>query len=496
MHESHRPAQAVRGWDRYLNAGIYFFFILFVILQPYSIKGTRYAWIAAFYLWLVALLITRKRLTEQPLALPMLAYVVLSGISTLLSPDPYLSWPHMRLVCWTVLIGTLFAQNLRKLSQVRTLIILLVLSATSLAGFTAWQYVHGIGLRVDWVDTGAPLYRAGIRPGDILTYANGHSVRTQEEVRKAIGSMPDDARVDLRYLRGLPLRRYNTIIPRDDLLVSIAPDSGVKFSLGKPLRAQGTLGHHGILAEVLMPIGCLAWALMLGWRKRSVQVAFAAIFCAITATIFLTQTRAALSGLLAGCMIALLLMASRWTRVWLVSALLILAVLAGFWVEHTRGLKWIDTSDPGTQYRVLMWEDGLRLAKQHPFFGVGMETIQNHWSEWNIRGYTEYKEFWNFHSDYVQLLAERGFLTLLAWLWFVVAYLAYLWRLVPRLRARSRFGWTVLCGILAGFVAFLFTSLVESSLADDALVTLLFFCFGVAVAMERMLREPSALDVA
>jgi hypothetical protein len=497
MQVDTQPAQTVRGWKSYFDGGIYFFFAVFVILLPYSTKGARYAWIAAFYLWMAEVVFLRRRIFEQPLALPLLAYVGFSGISTFLSPDPYLSWPHMKLVCWAVLIGAVFAQNLQRLSKVRTLLLLLLLSATSVAGFTAWQYLHGIGLQVVWVERQAPLHQAGIRPGDILTSANGHSLRSRQDVMKAIHGVPGDATVELRYLRGLPLRRYSTLIRGDLLAAGVAETSGATFRLGRPVRAQGTLRHHGILAEVLMPIGCLAWALMLGsGGRRIVQIGFAGIFCAIMATIFLTQTRAALSGLFAGCLVASLVMASRWTKISLISVLLVLATLAGFWVQHTRKLKWVDASDPGTHYRLLMWQDGLRLAREHPLFGVGMETIQNHWTEWKIRGYEQYREFWNFHSDYVQLAAERGFLTLAAWLWFIAAYLCYLWRLQRRMRRETHFGWAVVSGILAGFVAFLFTSLVESSLGDDSLVMLLFFCYGTAVAMERMLQEPAALDVA
>ena len=125
-----------------------------------------------------------------------------------------------------------------------------------------------------------------------------------------------------------------------------------------------------------------------------------------------------------------------------------------------------------------------------------MDSVQNRWPEWNLEGFAKFQQFWNFHSDPVQLAAERGFLTLAAWFWFVAAYLIYLLRLLARLRQRTRFGFAVATGIFTGFVAFLLTSLVESSLGDDSLVMLLFFGVGVAIAMERMLTTRRAIDVA
>ncbi len=481
----------------FLRAAIFFFFGLFTILLPWSIKGARYAWIAAFSIWIVSLFADRKRLHPQPLCLPLLAYIVLSAISCVVSYEPYLSWPHMKLVCWTALIATLFAQNLTRLSQVRILVMLLLLSATAVGGFTAWQYGRGTGLRIAYVGPGTPLYEAGLRPEDVLVNINGHSVHSADDVVHAVAGVPAESTVRVRFLRGSPVRRKETFAPAGDFSDSRRLSALVMLAKATPLRAAGTLGHYGKLAEVFAPIGCLAWALMLGAPagKRGRQVLFAIMFVAITGTVFATQTRSALTGLLVGCMLALFLMSPRRTRLWLVSALLILAAGAVLWIQHTRGLKWVDLRDPGTQYRLLMWQDGARLAMQHPLFGVGMDSAQNRWPEWHLEGFAKFHEFWNFHSDIIQLAAERGFLTLAAWLWFAIAYLFYLLRLLPRIRQRTRFGWSVACGIFTGFVAFLLTSLVESSLGDDTLVMLIFFGFGVAMAMERMLSERGAIDV-
>jgi hypothetical protein len=482
----------------FLTAAIFFFFGLFTILLPWSIKGARYAWMAAFCIWAVSLIIERKRLYPQPLALPLLAYIVLSGLSCVFSYEPYMSWPHMKLVCWTALIATLFAQNLDRLSQVRALVLLLLLSATAVGGFTAWQYLRGTGLRVVDVTYRSPLHLAELRPDDVLVSVAGHSLHSPADLVHAVSGLPADTTVRIRFLRGSPVRSKETFALAGYFLANGKLTPTLVLAKAKPLRASGTLGHYGKLAEVFAPLGCLAWALMLGTpsRKRWRQVLFAFMFLAIAATVFATQTRSALTGLLIGCMIALFVMSPRRARLWLISALVVLAAGAMLWIQHTRRLKWVDRRDPGTQYRALMWKDGARLALHHPLFGVGMDSVQNRWPEWHMQGFATFQQFWNFHSDIVQLAAERGLLTLAAWLWFVVAYLIYLARLLPRMRQRTRFGWAVACGIFAGFVAFLLTSLVESSLGDDTLVMLIFFGVGVVLAMERMLGARGAIDVA
>ena len=113
---------------------------LFAILLPHSIKGSQHAWQIACLLWLVSLAGQRAGVRSlNRLSAPLLAYVTLSGISTALSPDPYLSWDRMKIVC-LLLVGIVVAQNLHQLE------------AGSDAGFSADPVGRG----------GDRLYRLGI----------------------------------------------------------------------------------------------------------------------------------------------------------------------------------------------------------------------------------------------------------------------------------------------------------------------------------------------
>src|SRR5271170_3072219 len=143
-------------WVRRLNGIIFVFLCLFAVLLPHSIKGAQHAWQIAFVLWLLKLAVERKRPFRQPLTAPLLAYVILSAISTALSSEPYVSWDRMKIVC-LVLVGIVFAQNLQRLSQVRILVFLLILSGLAAAAFTAWQYTYGVGVRVAYIRPSSPL---------------------------------------------------------------------------------------------------------------------------------------------------------------------------------------------------------------------------------------------------------------------------------------------------------------------------------------------------
>jgi O-antigen ligase len=278
--------------------------------------------------------------------------------------------------------------------------------------------------------------------------------------------------VKVEYLRGLELHTSAITATPEDFVQSGLGTTAMKFARARPVRAQGTLGHYVVFAEMLVQIGCMAWALMLatGGGQTGWRVVFAIAFAGITAALFATQTRAAVAGLLLGCLL-----------------------LAGatLWIQHTRRVEWVDRTDVSTQFRVLMWEDGIRLVREHPWFGVGMETARLHYREWNIRGFIQYHVQSHFHSTYLQIAVERGIPALLAWLWFSAAYFLFLFRLISRLRAQSRFACGVAAGALAGFVAFTLSSFVHYNLGEEPLAMILFFYYGLVAAMDRMTAHPA-----
>lgn len=483
-------------WGGFLDSVIFLFFALFAILLPHSIKGAQHAWQIAFVLWLVKLAIERRRPYPQPLSAPLLAYITLSGISTALSPDPDLSWDRMKIVC-LVLVGIVFAQNLQRLKQVRTLVLLLILSGLAAAGFTAWQYTYGVGVRVSYIWPGTPLYQAHVHHDDIITHVDGHAVHSPAELERMVEQSASGHLLHIDYVRGFPFHARETFVTHEGILQSGFGTQRLQFARGRPFKAQGTLGHYVVFAEMLMQIGCMTWAMLLiaASDKRGLRLLFGVTFAALTAALFLTETRAALGGLAIGCFVAVLILTGKRLRIWASVALLVLVIASVVWIHHTRGPQWLGTHDPGTQFRTMMWEDGLRLIAQHPWFGIGMETIRNHWTEWNIRAFTFFHDESHFHSDMMQIAVERGLPALAAWLWFVVAYVIFLLRLIHKTRERSRFATGVVAGVLASFVAFQTTALVHYDLGIESVAMILFFYFGLAIAIDRMVQDPTGVDV-
>jgi O-antigen ligase len=480
----------------FLDSAIFFFLCLFAILLPHSIKGAQHSWQIACLLWLLSLAVARRRPFPQPLAAPLLAYVVFSAISTVLSPDPYLSWDRMKIVC-LLMIGIVVGQNLHRLRQVRMLVYLLILSGLAVVGLTAWQYTYGVGVQIVDVQGISPLYQAHVYQNDIIQRIDGRKVHTPQELEQLVQQSAAGSLLRIDLVRGYPFHHWQTYILREQFLKSGLGTPALPLKRGHPAKAQGTLGHYVDFAEMLMQIGCLTFAVLMSLdsRRRGLQLLFGIIFLGLTAALFLTETRAALGGLVVGSFISVLFLAGTRLRIWAIVALVFVVAAGTLWIYHTRGSMALGGHDPGTTFRAMMWEDGFRLIREHPWFGVGMETIRNHWMEWNIRAFTYFHDESHFHNDMVQIAVERGLPAMASWLWFVIAYVFFLIRLVFRALPRSRFAAAVAAGVLGSFVALQLTAIVHYTLGIESVAMTLFFYFGLAIALDRILKNPGAIDV-
>jgi hypothetical protein len=492
-----------RRWARRLGHAIFALLLLFALALPFSVKGTQHVWRFAFFLWLIKLAIERRRPFAQPLALPMLVYIALSGISSALSPFAMASWDRMKIVC-LVLIAILFAQNIRTLREMKWIVALLLFAAAVSAGITGWQYLGGYGVEITRVQPDTPMALAGIQSGDVIQAINGHGVHSPGALQQAVwnaGNQP----LRVRVAHGTPIQRLDVTLSRASFLGAGLLFQNAPLRRGHPLRPQGYFSHYAIYAEVMLQLGLLAWGLLLARRRLRGpwRWLLAAVFLMTLAVVIATQTRSAIGAMLLGAFV-LVMIATTWRERALGLGLLLVVVgFSTFWIHHTRGLNWIENRDPGTEYRVLMWQDALRLMPQHPLFGIGMESEKLLWRQYDIRAYRLFPVRWHFHSTYLQLAVERGLPALAAWLWLAGAYLVFLVKLLPRARDRgprqARFwpagvedaGWLpygIVLGVLGGFIAFLACGIVQYNLGEEQISAALWCFVGLTLALDRIRR--------
>lgn len=203
---------------------------------------------------------------------------------------------------------------------------------------------------------------------------------------------------------------------------SVQPD--VFFTPGYGVRARVTFLDPNILASFLMCAILLAAPLLaVAPMKRPLRIAGVCAAVAALVGLAATYSRGGLGGLVIGLVaIALLMRAPRRARLAFV-ALMVLAILAaGVLVFDAR---WVQENVVGAgetgsaTNRVYMVEGALAMWRDHPF-GVGLDNYQVMYPEYrDPRADAGIVES---HTAYVTVLAETGFLGLLAFLWVLGAF--------------------------------------------------------------------------
>jgi O-Antigen ligase/PDZ domain len=504
------PRAAVSGLTGRLSLNLEaitaFFLFLFVIAQPVSIAASHVAYAGAASAWVLRLALVRRGLLKSsPLDLPILIYLVLCTASTLLSPLPISSWEGMRKVALIFLI-LVVAHNVASERRAKQLLALLFLSSLVAFAWAGWEYVDGVGLRIHSPRPGSMFYRAGVRDNDVIMRVDGRSIEKPQEFLRRVDAEPAGKPMQLRVVHGGGIEIMKDAVP---VTVSLGDGSrptslselGMQIETDRPARARSFYSHYVTYAAVLQLLGCVVFGLWLSHRGRSPlsSTVFAGLLFVFGLALAMTLTRAAWLASAFGCVVELCFFLKHWTKTVIIPAILIVAVAGTALAAHQwRRMGLIALNDPGTDYRLLMWRDGLKLIEAHPWFGVGMNVVRDDPFRYELQAYRKYGVFLHFHSTPIEIGVELGLLVLGAWIALMAAYWLMLARLVTRTRKLDDpFPYGLSLGILGATTAFLASCVVHYDFGDSVVVFLFWFLAGLAVALYHQLeRKPASAGAA
>jgi len=248
-------------------------------------------------------------------------------------------------------------------------------------------------------------------------------------------------------------------------------------------RVMGTRGHPLAYAECLL----FAWAFTICFLMRArgrEWVHWLTPTILISVALVLSQSRGPWIAAAFIFLLASLFSLSRRTWVmWGVGAVFVGIVLSAPAIRD-RALSIMDRTHHSNKERMHMWHAGIVIWKSHPLLGVGPGNVK----QLSVPFQTTEERVWgpwgHLHSIYMNFLAERGVLGLIAFFLFIGTLV---WELGRGLRMPSRDPWThaVYQSALLGILGFLIGGLTES-LYNTAVVNMTFyFVMGLALASSR-----------
>ena len=249
-------------------------------------------------------------------------------------------------------------------------------------------------------------------------------------------------------------------------------------------RARGLSGHYMTFAGQLLLEIPVALAIAFNTHARRWRVGAlvaAGLACLALAATF---TRSAWLGLFTSCVVLL-------GTLWVPGlVLLALCAAAAWWLAPGAwGARLHSITDPHNlwnQQRVYMWDAGLRMFRDHPLTGVGLQDLHALYDQYRAPEATE--RAGHLHNAYVQIAATMGLVGLAAFAWLYSALLRTAWSTLGmwqgftrRVRANGLAA-AVPLGVTAALVGFLVAGAFEWNFGDEELLYHLYALVGFAWA--------------
>jgi O-antigen ligase len=253
------------------------------------------------------------------------------------------------------------------------------------------------------------------------------------------------------------------------------------FKANPGQRVKGFMGHYMTQAGLLILFGAVAMGFIFLGRSRQ-RLLWAAGLVLSSIALILTLTRSGWIGLAVALCVGLLL--------WKPKTLILVPVLAGlvFFISpkpvKDRALSIFSPREFSNMARVEYIRAGVKIIKDFPWLGTGPDTVDMVFQNPKYGLEESYKRNVHLHNNIIQIAAERGIVTLLAWLTFVVTAFVSLARLVKK---KAKGLSAPAAGALAALAAFIAAGFFEYNFGDSEVSTLLLFIITIPFALERLI---------
>src|SRR5215510_3838377 len=238
---------------------------IFAISVPHSIAAAQIGLGSSYVAWIArAFAVGRLGIPQTPIDRPLLCFIALTIVSSVLSVVPAQSIPKLRTLTLFAVFYLIIA-NLRPRSA-RWMIGLMIVSGLIGVGYSLMEKGLGRGMIITCIEDNSPLRTSYLRPGDVIWMIGPHRVNSLEEANRIIRESQTGATYTVEALRNgepapAPLAVTDEMKGRANPLgVSVAGRS-------RHFRISGFSSHFITYAEQMQLFALLAYGLLLSNLK-------------------------------------------------------------------------------------------------------------------------------------------------------------------------------------------------------------------------------------
>lgn len=242
-------------------------------------------------------------------------------------------------------------------------------------------------------------------------------------------------------------------------------------------RISGFQSIYMTFAGLLMLGALAALAVALFGREGRKAGWFYAAAILMTTAIAASLTRNAMVGLFVGAFL-LLALRSPWAGA---TAPVIAAIAIALAPSHIqqRALSVTDLHNETNRERLYLWSAGIRIARDHPFFGVGQNSFPLVYPKYRHPDVKE-PNISHLHNNVIEIAAERGVTGLLAWM---LIWAVALWKTSVAWRMAGLGEFRVFAAIgISSIAAFLTAGMFEYNFGAAVIQMLMYFLMAASLA--------------
>jgi O-antigen ligase len=258
-------------------------------------------------------------------------------------------------------------------------------------------------------------------------------------------------------------------------------------------RIPGAFSHYMTYSGILLVGSCLVLARIVA-NTASKPSRDWLILIPILVALVLTLTRHAWLAAFAVLTIAWLLRFRRLLWVYVASVALLLAFTASVAPEHWSRLRSIASlEDPSNYDRLCMAYAGVHMIEDAPLFGIGPGMVEYYYPIYRHPTSTR-SHVMHLHNTVMQLGAERGLLTVVAYVWLMAAAVILAYRGLKRDGGLSGPRADLYLGTLLTLIAFNVAGIFEANWRDSEVQRWVLFLIAVPCCLPDLRRDETAAE--
>lgn len=252
----------------------------------------------------------------------------------------------------------------------------------------------------------------------------------------------------------------------------------------------GYFTHHLTAGEIKLFVIMLMFSFLI-CKKEKVFNFFILflLFFMVLASLYFTHSRTVLLTALIGIFLIPLLYRKE--------ILIILAVIfaAYLTIPHPAYrevlVSALNINDASMNERYRMWETGIRIIKDNPIVGIGDTDLRDIYPK-----YTKPEsdaELMHMHNNFLQILCNFGIIGFISW----SAMMIYIFIRQIKIFILTKDNFllnTIAVASLVSMVVFQLSGLTEWSFGDHEVITVGWFCFGLAFLAEKLYKEQKSAE--